>query len=130
MLTNIINYHYSCNCCIINPRINDFVSSGNNKLDYFWLVLTTVLLTTLWFIFFKKPGDSHVGHIVLVVKSELKKQGTAQSDIEAFIGSSAFLNDLKSSNLKQSDEISAARIVFNFNEALAIKLAKDRKSKA
>jgi len=99
-------------------------------LDYFWLVLTTILLATLWFIFLKKPGDSHVGHIVLVVKSELKKQGTAQSDIEAFIGSSAFLNDLKSSNLKQSDEISAARIVFNFNEALAINLAKDRKSKA
>jgi len=110
--------------------MNVFVSSGNNKLDYFWLVLATVLLATLWFIFLKKPGDSHVGHIVLVVKSELKKQGTAQSDIEAFIGSSAFLNDLKSSNLKQSDEISAARIVFNFNEALAIKLAKDRKSKA
>jgi hypothetical protein len=98
-------------------------------LDYFWLVLTTVLLVALWFIFLKKPGDSHIGHIVLVVKSELKKQGTSQSDIQAFISSSIFLNDLKSSNLKQSDEISAARIVSNFNEALAIKLAKERKNK-
>ena len=116
-------------CRIVNSGMNGFVSSGNNKLDYFWLVLTTVLLATLWFIFLKKPGESHIGHIVLVVKSDLKKQGTAQSDIEAFIGSSAFLNDLKLSNLKQSDEISAARIVFNFNEALALKREKERKAK-
>jgi hypothetical protein len=99
-------------------------------LDHFWLVLLSILLIALWFIYIKKPGDTHVGHIVVVVREGLKKQGISDQDIQSYIGSQAFIKDLKASNLKLSDEISAARIISNFNEALAVKTARALKAKA
>jgi hypothetical protein len=99
-------------------------------LDHFWWILASILLIALWFIYIKKPGDTHVGHIVVVVRQGLKKQGISDQDIQAYIGSKTFIKDLKASNLKQSDEISAARIINNFNEALAVKTARALKAKA
>jgi hypothetical protein len=64
------------------------------------------------------------------VRQGLKKQGISDQDIQAYIGSKTFIKDLKASNLKQSDEISAARIINNFNEALAAKTARALKAKA
>ena len=103
---------------------------GTVSLDHFWLILTSILLVALWFIYIKKPGDTHVGHIVVVVKEVLKKQGISDSDIKTYIASAAFIKDLKASNLRLSDEVSAARILVNFNEALALKTARALKAKA
>ena len=98
-------------------------------MDYFWLILSSILLVALWFIFIKKPGDTHVGHIVVVVKEGLKKQGISDDDIKAYLASAVFIKDLKASNLNLSDEVSAARILANFNEALAVKTARALKAK-